>query len=473
MLKPHTKIFYGIGGGVYSIKEAAYTIFILLFYTQVLGLSGTVTGLVIAISLLWDGISDPLIGSWSDRLHSRYGRRHPFMVYSTPPIAIGFIGLFAPPQAVVESSVLLAGWLLFWSLWVRTFITAFSIPHLALSAELTSDYRERSQLLAIRLGCLFLVTLVLPAAGMVLVFNSGTEVDGRFIAANYPKYGLMSAALAVVLGAVVVMGTRHNTSQPDDSGEDYTPPSLRNYLDDMAQTFRNQTFVNVVSYEVACAIGWGCLATLHVLVATYVFEFDADEMALVLALPGLIGVLLVWALLGPLTRHWQKPQLLRFSLWGMLVNGLWLYPLKLADLLPSNDSPLVLILYIVNTTLFSMFFFLRLTNAQSIVADITDQHELEQGERMEGGYFAIMTFALKLATLFGPLYSGIVLDVIGLNRQDLPGQVPEPVLAGLMYAVLLAVIPSLLIAMWFANKVDISRDQVQEIQSNLARKAAG
>ena len=96
MINTQTRIFYGVGGGVYAIKESAYAIFILLFYTQVLGLSGAVTGAIIAASLLWDGISDPLIGSWSDRLRSRYGRRHPFRVYSTLPLALGFIGLFSP-----------------------------------------------------------------------------------------------------------------------------------------------------------------------------------------------------------------------------------------------------------------------------------------------------------------------------------------------------------------------------------------
>ena len=99
MLRAGTRIAYGVGGGVFAIKEAAYAIFILLFYTQVLGLSGSITGMVIALSLVWDGISDPLVGSWSDRLRSRYGRRHPFMVYSTLRLALGFIGLFSPPAA--------------------------------------------------------------------------------------------------------------------------------------------------------------------------------------------------------------------------------------------------------------------------------------------------------------------------------------------------------------------------------------
>ena len=71
MINTPTKLSYGLGGGVYAIKESAYAIFILLFYTQVLGLSGAVTGAIIALSLVWDGISDPLIGSWSDRFRSR------------------------------------------------------------------------------------------------------------------------------------------------------------------------------------------------------------------------------------------------------------------------------------------------------------------------------------------------------------------------------------------------------------------
>ena len=51
-------------------------VFVLFYYEQMLGLSGTLTGLAIAISILWDGIGDPLIGMWSDRLRSRIGRRH-------------------------------------------------------------------------------------------------------------------------------------------------------------------------------------------------------------------------------------------------------------------------------------------------------------------------------------------------------------------------------------------------------------
>ncbi|HBO12228.1 MAG TPA: sugar transporter, partial [Halieaceae bacterium] len=93
MLTIRTRAAYGAGGAVYAVKEAAYTMFVLLFYTQVLGLNGSLTGAVIAISLVWDALSDPLTGVLSDRLRSRHGRRHPFMVASILPIGLGFLGL--------------------------------------------------------------------------------------------------------------------------------------------------------------------------------------------------------------------------------------------------------------------------------------------------------------------------------------------------------------------------------------------
>ena len=472
MIKFQTRMFYGLGGGVYAIKESAYAIFILLFYTQVLGLSGSVTGAIVAISLIWDGISDPLIGSWSDRLRSRYGRRHPFMVYSTLPIAIGFIGLFSPPDAVVGSSSFLAGWLLFWSLWVRTFITIFSIPHLALSAELSSDYHERSQLMALRTGSMFLVALLLPAVALTLVFDTVQGADGRFVAKNYIAYGLLSAGLTITLSFLSVMGTRHHTSRPDISGEQYTLPGIGQYLEDIRQTFHNKIFRTMLVYEIASAIGWGSFSTLNILVSTYVFEFNADEVALTLAVPGLLGVILVGILLKPLSRKWQKPQLLRLSIWGMLINTLWLLPLKLAGMLPSNDSLLILYLNLTSGTVFMFFFFLRVINAMSIVADITDQHELEHGERKEGGFFSVMTFVVKISTLFGPLYGGIVLDVIGLKQHDLPGEIAEPVLAGLMYAVLLVAIPTLIVALRYAYKFEFSKEQMESIQVQLRERGA-
>ena len=74
-----TKLAYGAGAIGYGIKENGFTVFLLLFYNQVVGLNAGVVGTVIAIALIFDAMIDPIIGVLSDRTHTRWGRRHPWL----------------------------------------------------------------------------------------------------------------------------------------------------------------------------------------------------------------------------------------------------------------------------------------------------------------------------------------------------------------------------------------------------------
>ena len=147
----HNRLLYSSGIVSHALKEAAMGVFVLLYYKQVLGLSGTLTGLAIGISIIWDGISDPLIGAWSDRLRSRIGRRHPLMIAAVIPMAAGFVMLYGPPGSVLSDQGQLFTWLLISLLLVRTALTFFMVPYLALGAEITEDYHERTQLTAAQL----------------------------------------------------------------------------------------------------------------------------------------------------------------------------------------------------------------------------------------------------------------------------------------------------------------------------------
>src|SRR5262245_65533589 len=86
----HTKFLYGLGQAAEGIKNYAFEWFLFFYYNQVLGLSGKLVGLAALITLACDAVMDPLAGSWSDNLHHRWGRRHPFMYASALPLGIGF-----------------------------------------------------------------------------------------------------------------------------------------------------------------------------------------------------------------------------------------------------------------------------------------------------------------------------------------------------------------------------------------------
>src|SRR6476469_1586543 len=83
-----TKFFYGLGEAGEGVKTAALETFLFFYYVQVVGLSGSLTGAALFIALRVDGISDPLVGSLSDRTKSRLGRRHPYLYAAPVPLAV-------------------------------------------------------------------------------------------------------------------------------------------------------------------------------------------------------------------------------------------------------------------------------------------------------------------------------------------------------------------------------------------------
>ncbi len=474
MIALKARLLYGAGGAVAAAKEAAYTMFILLFYTQVLGLSGTVTGLIIAVSLVWDAVSDPLVGSLSDRLRSRFGRRHPFMALSIVPLGLGFVGLFSPPQAVIDNSTWLAAWLLFWSLWVRTFVTTFTIPHLALSAEITTDYHDRTQVLGARWGAMFLFAVLLPAAALLLVFPEQNGIDGRFEQSRYPLYGMLSCAVVWVMATLSTLGTRHHirpeAPRPGDAQDDRT--TLLALTRDLWRTLGNRNFRYLIAYDIAATSAYGAISSLNMLVWTFFWKFSAIQISIILSVPTLLAVLLAAVTLGPLGRRLSKQRLVKLSLLGLILNCLWLYPLQLFELLPADSDRLAFGLNLCFMLVFMYLFLLRIVNTSSIVADLTDEHELDHGLRQEAGFFSMTNFANKMATAAGPLYGGLALDIIGLETGMRPGEVPLETLHGLVYALGLGVIPPLLVALWIISRVRTSQEQVEAVQAQIAARRA-
>jgi GPH family glycoside/pentoside/hexuronide:cation symporter len=207
------------------------------------------------------------------------------------------------------------------------------------------------------------------------------------------------------------------------------------------------------------------------LVWTYYWEFDAKEVSIILSLPSLLAVALVMLSLRPLGRHLEKYQLLQLSTVGLILNCLWLYPLHILGLLPDNGE-LWFALNLVFMLIFMYCFLMRGIQAQSIIADLSDEHEWDHGMRQEAGFFAASNFAQKFATVFGPLYGGLALDLIGLESGMLPGSLDDSILDGLVIAFGLGSLPGMLLALLFSTRITISRARVADLQRMLGERAA-
>ena len=143
-----TRLYYGAGSVAYGVKDNGFSVFLLFYYNQVLGLPERWVGLGIFIALVVDAFSDPVVGYVSDNWRSRWGRRHPFMYFAALPAGLSFYFLFNPPAGLSDGG--LFAYFVTLAIIVRTFITLYEIPSTSLVAELSDDYDTRTSMLSFR-----------------------------------------------------------------------------------------------------------------------------------------------------------------------------------------------------------------------------------------------------------------------------------------------------------------------------------
>lgn len=174
LLPTCTKFFYGMGSASESMDRfvAGFEFF---FWNQIIGLDASRVGLVLLLATLSDAIADPTIGSLSDRCLNcpRFGRRHQFMLGAALPAAVSLVLVYNPPAAV-EAAGTDALWLWFLIMCIvqRVTLSLFGVPHLALGAEMTDDYLERSRVTAWNQVCGGLARVPMQAFAWFIVFPS-------------------------------------------------------------------------------------------------------------------------------------------------------------------------------------------------------------------------------------------------------------------------------------------------------------
>jgi len=217
-----TYVAYGLGQLAEGLKNGSFETYIFFYYTSVLGLSGTLAGLATFLALFVDAVSDPLVGSLSDQTRHRFGRRHPWLYVSPFPLAVLFVLLFSPPGGLGELGLFL--WLLGFAVLTRFAITLFHVPHMALGAELSDDYTERTTIVAYR-SFFSLVGFSLAAVvGLALFFRATPgHPDGRLDPAQYPPYAIAAALCMLLAMLACAAGTHHRIptlrrAHADDEG---------------------------------------------------------------------------------------------------------------------------------------------------------------------------------------------------------------------------------------------------------------
>jgi GPH family glycoside/pentoside/hexuronide:cation symporter len=134
----------GLGGSACTAAAGAYLMY---FYTDVALLGVGLAGLASGIGRVFDAVNDPVIGYFSDKTRTRWGRQRPWIAAAVLPCCLAFALLFRPPATPHQQTLFL--YLLLVSLALDVFGTMIQIPGFALATELSSDYQERTQIFAL------------------------------------------------------------------------------------------------------------------------------------------------------------------------------------------------------------------------------------------------------------------------------------------------------------------------------------
>ncbi len=430
-----TKVAYGFGTVAYGVKDHGFNYFLLIFYSQVLGVDARMVGLAITLALVLDAISDPIVGYWSDNLRSRWGRRHPFMYASAIPVAATYYLLWNPP--VGWSNTALFWYVLALSVLIRTFITFFETPSSALAPELTDDYDQRSSLLSFRsffgwtggnVMSVLMFMVLFPA------FATATIKNGQFNRDAYAVYGMIASALIFLAVMVSSLGTHSRIAHLKDP-----PPkramSLGLVFREIFETLANRSFVSLFLAFMLGAVATGLSAALAFYFTTYYWEFTPRQVGWVtisIFMSAVIG-----GTMAPIvTRTIGKKR-------GAMIIGLIAFlgsptpiVLRLLGLLPANGTPelfwIVLLTSMFDTGLIICFQILQ----ASMLADLVEQAELKTGRRSEGIFFAASTFIRKTVQGLGVITAGFVLALAQFPAGVSPSEVPAEALwrLGAFYA---------------------------------------
>ena len=463
-----TKLAYGFGAVAYGVKDNGFGFFLLGFYGTVIGIDPRLVGLAMLIVLLFDAISDPVVGYVSDNWRSKWGRRHPFMYFAAIPVSVSFYFLWSPPD---WSEAALFWYLVIIAAGIRTFITLYETPSSALLPELASDYDERAKLQAYRLyfGWTGGNAMALIGFGAIFVATAEFE-DGLLNRAAYAEYGLLGSVLIFAAIMVSAMGTHHRVST-------FHPPlprrtlTLKQVFGEIFETLGERSFTALFVATLFGGVASGLSAALSFLLLTFFWGFSGPQIFVWLLFVMLSAV--IGFIVAPLFVRWLGKKRAVIIL-GVFAFGAAPLPivLRLMGLFPDNGDPALYPLVLVINTIDVALIIALQAVLFSMIADLVEVSELKTGRRSEGVFYAAVTFIRKSAQGFGGAAAGFVLAYANMPKRPEPSDVTGDMLfrMGLGYAPTLWLLWTLMLVAISFYKVD--REDHNRNLAELAKRKA-
>jgi GPH family glycoside/pentoside/hexuronide:cation symporter len=387
---------YGIGDYAICLYWSGIGLYLLYFYTDVVGISPILAGWIYALGIGWDAITDPFMGYLAERTKTKMGSYRPFIYYGSIPLALSFVLLFWVPP--FEGAVLFL-FLILVNLIHRSCFTIVSVPYSSLTARITNDSNERTKLTTARMISASFGTLSMSALAFPLI----TYFGGADEAFGFLWLAIISGLIAIALLSVTVYSVREKV-------DEIVTSNLPNFVSITKTVATNYPFWIVFG----CILILGSTGVMFNKNLIYFVKYGLEQheyQGLILGVSSGTSFLSLpfWAYLAlkiGKRETWLISMTIAFI--GLLL--FFYYPI--ASL---NELLILLALIGVGNGAGGVLFW-------SMLPDTVEYGEWKSGIRTESSLYGFMTFAQKSSIAVAALILGFLLSGIGFEPNQIQSE---------------------------------------------------
>lgn len=403
------KLFYGFGGLSYSVISQTISNFFMFFATSVLGVSGTLVGITIGISTVWDGVSDTLVGYLSDNYPmGKFGRRNGYMLIATFGMSIFNVLLWSVPTDVSRGVKFV--WILISLLLVETFNTMFATPYSALGNEIAQNYNDRTKVNAFNI-VFYLIGIIIPSALMFLFLPNTEEFPiGQLNPNGYKRIALVTSAISILFGLICSLSTIDSANNMCNAKREKF--SISSLFSNFIFSFKNKRLSRIIWGYVFTSIATVFLCSVGMHFFTYSLFYSSQQIT-VLLFSLILGTILsqpLWVFVSQ--KKEKKPALIIGIILTILsIFGVILVYLFRIELFEISFVLMVLLLFVCGVGSGAMYGL-----PTSMFGDVVEQ-VVGKKDNKNATYGGTMTFASNMANSITQLVVGVLLDVIHFDSE--------------------------------------------------------
>lgn len=401
-LKWYNKVGYGSGDIAGNVVYALLSSFVMIYLTNTVGLNARIVGTLIAVSKLFDGVTDVLFGSLIDKTHSKMGKARPWMLYGYFGCALCLVAIFFIPADMGDFAKY-AWFFIAYTLLNAVFYTANNIAYSALTALITKNSAERVQMGSIRFMFAFGTSLLIQSITVGLVrFFGGGAAGWRTVAVLYTIVGVVSNTLSV-------LSVRELSPEElaEDEGNATAEPDEKYSLVEAAKLLvANKYYLMICATYILMQVYTATL-NMGIYYMTYVLgnEDLLGVFAWAINIPIIIGLVFTPALVAKFNGMY------RLNFGGYVIGTAGRLGVALAGYMGS--VPLMLICSAAAAIGMSPL----QGDLNALIATCSEYTFLTKGKRVDGTMYSCTSLGTKIGGGLGTAIAGWLLDFSGFDGQ--------------------------------------------------------